>query len=380
MWFLKTDTLFLIIVFCLLSSLLRRLLGGSRAGMICPFLELGVLFYIDKPLALFYLGYICIVYIMAHVLKAAGKGRGRGLIMLLFCLLSAVPFLVGRLPGLFPIADGMIFIGIAFNMLKAIDALYYVYYGGEPVSFPVLVNYMLFLPVFTAGPVFRYRDFLAEMSAACKTLDYQGILEGMKRFVRGAFKKIFVLKIIVIIFDRLRELGSNTFVSLCIILLSYLMLYFDLSGYSDMAIGLSMVAGFNAPENFKRPWDAPSLTKFWRSWHASVSDFIREHIYVVVSRYKLSKWHSGVIGLLSMILMAMWHDFNLLFLLAGIYNGLLLMGENFFSLTTVNKRKANKAYYYLRCVLTNFLFAVNTLVFTLEPGEILPVLSGLLHM
>jgi len=376
MWFLKTDTLFIIIAYCLFSGALGGLLGHRRIfWAVCPAAALGVICYIDMLAAAFYAGYICIALLMTHILHKAEKRKG--LLMVLLCTLALVPFILSRFPALFPITGGSFMIGIAFNMLKVIDALYYVYYGGQAVRPLIFINYMLFIPVFTAGPVIRYRDFLKEADAKPKADKLYGTLE---RIIRGLFKKVVMVKLLIMVFDRLRELTPNTAVSLAVIVMSYLILYFDLSGYSDIALGLSQIAGVTAAENFKKPWTAPTLTQFWRSWHASVSDFIREHIYVVLSKYKLNKWHSGIIGLFSMILMSMWHDFNLLFLIAGVYNGLLLFFENIFALTTVNKRKANKLYYIFRCIVTNLLFAVNTLVFTLSPDEILPVLSGLIHI
>ena len=376
MWFLKTETLFIIIAYCLFSGVLGGLLRhGGIFWAICPAAAMGVIYYIDSKAAVFYIGYICAALLMTRILRKAEKQAGG--LMVLFCILASAPFILSRFPELFPITGGAFMIGIAFNMLKVIDALYYVYYGGQAVRPLIFINYMLFIPVFTAGPVFRYRDFLKEADAKPKPEKIYGV---PGRIIRGLFKKAVAVKLFIMVFDRLRELTPNPAVSLGIIIISYLILYFDLSGYSDIAIALSQAAGITAPENFKKPWTAPTLTQFWRSWHASVSDFIREHIYVVLSKHKLSKWHSGIIGLLSMILMSMWHGFNLLFLIAGVYNGLLLFFENIFSLTTLNKRKANKLHYALRCILTNFLFAVNSLVFTLQPEEVLPVLLGLIHI
>lgn len=368
MWFLRTDTLFLIILVCLLTALLRR--GNIPLRWLLPVMEAVVLVYISLPLAIFSLIYTAAVWLLTAALYK--WKRGAGFFMVLCCLLAVLPLFIVRLE-LFALPFALI--GFAFNMFKAIDALYYVYYGKERVSFPVFLNYMFFLPVFTAGPVFRYREFLQGFTNP-SPLTAEIMRESVLRVIRGLFKKVVLVSLATQLFTHLRGLEGRWFLSLAMTILSYAILYLDLSGYSDAAIALSAVCGVKAPENFKKPWLAPTYTQFWRSWHASVSDFIREHIYVVVSKKKLNRFHSGLIGLAVMAVMAMWHEFNLVYFYAGLYNGVILMLENFWRQTTVNRRKTRLPAFILRCVLTNMLFALNTLVFTLPPDEILPVLRG----
>jgi len=372
MWYLQSGTFLLIAAFSLAIAVLRKLLSQKILNVLLPVAEIALVAFISVKLAVFYAVYVALGIFSTWLLL---KFRKKALFALL-CVVAAVPFFIGRLDA-FGLAVPTWFegIGIAFAMLKAIDALYYVYYSGEAVSPVVYVNYLLFLPVFTAGPVFRYRDFKKTFESPIP-LTAAELAQDFKRVIRGMFKKVVLAEIAVTAMNQLLLKNISVFVSLAVTVVSYFILFFDLSGYSDIAIAFGRLAGFDVPENFKRPMLAPSFTQFWRSWHASLSDWIREHIYVVVVKKRLKKPATAMIAFFTMVIMSLWHGFNLPYLLAGAYNGLLLMCENLFSLTTVNSKKTKKSVYYLRCFAVNFLFALNTLVFTLPPERLPEILRG----
>jgi alginate O-acetyltransferase complex protein AlgI len=237
---------------------------------------------------------------------------------------------------------------------------------------------MLFLPVLTAGPIFRYRDFLKTFDNPI-ALNAEEAVNDVKRIIRGMFKKVVLVELLSYAATVLLAGEVGWFQSFVIVVISYMLLYFDLSGYSDMAIALGRLAGYEIPENFKKPLRAPTFTQFWRSWHATLSDWIREHIYIVVAKKKLGKPASASIAFATMIVMSLWHGFNVPFLLAGVYNGILLAAENLLSLTTVNIRKTRRSVFYLRCFAVNFLFALNTLVFSIPADKLTVVLRGFLN-
>lgn len=379
MWFLQTDTLIIVTCVTVFIAVMRwkYSIWGVKIPInyLLPLLDIAVLIYISKRLAVLYLLYVAGGYLATVILYKLQKNRL--FFFVLFCLLSSVPFFMSRISSIgMELPFLFVAIGISYNMFKIIDGLYYVYYAQEPIDALTYVNYILFIPVFTAGPIFRYRDF-AKTFANPALLTAQTFEYCVKRIIRGLFKKMVLVEIFIRIFDHLRTLQFCWYVSLSIIAMSYLLLYLDLSGYSDVAIAYGKIAGLDVPENIKKPLSSPSLTQFWRNWHVTLSDFIREHIYVVVAKKHLNRFHSGLIGFFTMLIMTLWHGFNVPYLIAGVYNGTLIMLENLFSLTTVNKRNTNKYYFVFRCFLTNFLFAMNTLMFTLHPSEIIPVLTGL---
>ncbi len=379
MWFLEIDKLFIITIVTLFIGFLRLCNAGLGTKIpinyILPVMEIGVIFYISKRLAIFYLIYIMVTYFLAMVLFKSSKNKK--LLFFIFCLIACVPFFVNRLPDLgIELSNVFFIIGISYSIFKVIDIYYHVYYSGEFISFPVYINYILFLPVFTAGPIHRYREFEKSMNNPI-LLDMEVISYSVRRIIRGLFKKLVIMELLFIGFDHLQTLDLRWNISLFIIITSYAILFFDLSGYSDIAIAFGSLAGILVPENFKKPWAAPTMTQFWRNWHVTLSDFIREHIYVVIVKKRLTKIQGGIIGFFTMVIMALWHGFNIPYVIAGVYLGIILFFESIFSQTTLNRRTTNRIYFAFRCLLTNFLFGLNTLVFTLPGDKVIKVISGL---
>ena len=373
MWFLDVNILLILIATGFAIMFLRVINQKSKIKLpidhIIALSTLVILFFIDKKVLIFYIFYILITYLFNIILLRAK--RFKKLLFFVFSILAILPFIFGRFDNLFLI------LGMAYIIFKAVDSFYHTYYGEQKIDFLTYVNFILFLPVFTAGPIHRYREFAATMKSPIKP-SFDNVTFAAQRIIRGFFKKVVLVNVTTIPFQHLQEVEQSWFVSLLIILLSYLIIYFDLSGYSDIAIGIGALWGIKVPENFKQPWNAPTMSQFWRSWHVSLSDNIREHIYVVLVKKKMTKFQGGLIGLMTMVIMSMWHGFNVPYLIAGIYLGLILFIENIFSITTLNKRTTNPIHYRLRCIVTNFLFALNSLVFTLPSDKVLPVIKGLL--
>lgn len=373
MWFLQTDTLLALVAFSLVLGLLRKFLPQKVTALLSPLASLGVIAWISPSLAAFSLAYGLAGWLLAVCLKRAAGKKG---FFPLFCLLAIVPFVLSRAGELgFALTLPFETVGLAFQMLKVIDVFYYVYYSGEDVAFVPYLGYLFYLPVFTAGPLFRYRDYL-RAAAKPLLLDVAELTGDVRRMIRGLFKKVVLCRLAVEAMTALTALRLNLPLCLLIVAVSWCILYWDLSGYSDIAIALGRLGGLDTPENFKKPLRAASLTQFWRSWHATLSDWIREHIYVVVAKKKLSRGLSALIAFATMVVMALWHGFNVPYLLAGCWNGAWLAAENLLGLTTVNRRKTKKSVLFARCLLVNFVFGLNTLVFTLSPDTVLAVLRG----
>lgn len=372
MWFLDVNILLLLIASGFAIMFLRTINYKSKINLpidhIIALSTLVILFSIDKKLLLFYILYILITYLFNIILLKVK--RYRKLLFFTFSVLAIVPFIFGRFDNIFFI------LGIAYTIFKAIDSFYHTYYGEQKIDFLTYVNFILFLPVFTAGPIHRYREFSSSMKSPIKP-SVENVSYATRRIILGFFKKVVLVALVTIPFTHLQELTPSWSVSILLIVLSYLIIYLDLSGYSDIAIGIGSLWGIKVPENFKKPWNAPTMTQFWRSWHVSLSDNIREHIYVVMVKKKITKLQGGLVGFMTMVIMAMWHGFNLPYLIAGTYLGLILFIENIFSITTLSRRTTSALHFRLRCITTNFLFALNSLVFTLPHDRVLPVIKGL---
>lgn len=382
MWYLQVDILLRLLTaigaMLLLSGLSRLILKKDLSPKVLIFANITIIAYVSPQLALFSAGYALITFIFARILRPLKKTRR--FFFVFFSILCTVPFFYGRMTEFFPQLPVIItFVGIAYHMLRAVDAMYFVYYTEMKVPFLTYMNYMLFFPTFTSGPIFRYRDFQKVFQKPAP-LTADRFITCVKRFIKGMFKKMVVLYFVTTVFQFLIGSPKHWYISILIVILSYLLLYFDLSGYSDIAIAAGSVMGYTVPENFRKPWAAASFTQFWRNWHITLSDWVREHIFVVLNGRKLGRWASAGMGFLVMFVMEMWHGFTLPYIIGGVYNGLCLGLENLFGLTTADKRKMKKSVYIIRCITVNGLFAVNTLLMTVTPSQLVEIVKGLVTL
>lgn len=378
MWYLEAPKLFLLLItsgiMTLFSGITRLVFKKDLAPKVLILANVAVIGIISYELLLISLGYILITFIMIKHLTH--RKRCRKFLFVLYCLICTIPFLYGRMHEFVPQLPVLIvFIGIAYHMLKAVDALYFVYYTEMDIPFFTYANYILFFPTFTAGPIFRYRDWLRVYTNP-KKLTFDDFIGYIKRFIKGMFKKMVVLWFVTAVFTHILDMELTWYLSLLLIVLSYITVYLDLSGYSDIAIATGSAMGFTVPENFRKPLSSASFTVFWRNWHITLSDWVREHIFVVLNGKRLGRIASALVGFCTMFVMEMWHGFTFPYIIGGIYNGLCLGFENLFGLTKVDKRKMNKAVYVLRCILVNFAFAVNTLLFTVNTEQFFRILKS----
>lgn len=382
MWFLEADIALRLLGGCVLwaaaSVLARKYWSQSKLESFLPILDLALIAYVSEWLAVFYAVYTVVTFGIAH-LAGRGKGAWRQVVFVLCCLLCAVPFFYIRFRELFPELPLLFALtGIAYNMLKAVDAVYYVYYTGERLNLLHYANYMLFFPVITAGPILRYRDFSRSL-ARPQPVNGESLTRDFKRLIRGYFKKVVVMALVNVVLARLAALSPRPWWSVAACLVSYLLLWLDMSGYADIAIAMGGFLGLKVPENFKKPLKAVSFTQFWRNWHVSLTDWIREHIFVVLNGKKLSKYQGAMIGFGTMMVMGLWHGFSLTFVLDGLMNGSLLAFENLCGITTV-KRGANRYYVLFRRCVVALVFSFTTIFYTLDSTQLSNVLRGFVSL
>lgn len=380
MWFLQTDTLQLLCLICTFFGLVSCVSKAQYPKLLrlLPLVELLFLGYVSMGFTAFYVVYILLTWGFVLFLRRVEKGRG--LVFGLLCAGCILPLVYSRFSEELALPMyGVALIGLAYNMLKAIDVLYYEYFTGEKADFEVYCNYMLFLPVLTAGPVFRYRDF-QKTWARPSILTLDRFTEGVKRIILGLFSKVVLSAIGVSVLEKLTADTIVWYKSLLIPLVSLAILYFDMSGYASVAIGLGNILGIQVPENFKKPFQCASFTQFWRNWHVTVSDWIREHVFILFRKTRLSKWQGAAVSVMVMVVMGLWHDFTILYLVDGVILGVFLAVEAIFGLGTVNKRKTPKWNFRMRCFAVFYLFAINSMIFTLMPEQMGQVFRGFLTL
>ncbi|MDE7154116.1 MAG: MBOAT family protein [Muribaculaceae bacterium] len=220
-------------------------------------------------------------------------------------------------------------IGISFYIFQSISYLTDVYRRLSPVqkSMLDLLLYIAMFPQLIAGPIVRYGTVAEEINH--RTVTHADISAGSYRFFIGLGKKVIFANILGEIATQL--LGGNlahlsTAGAWVGIIAFTLQIYFDFSGYSDMAIGLGRSVGFHFPENFNHPYTCNSITDFWRRWHMSLGSFFRDYVYIPMGG---NRRHQVLNILTVWFLTGMWHGASWNFILWGLYFGLIIMIEKY---------------------------------------------------
>lgn len=189
-----------------------------------------------------------------------------------------------------------------------------------------LALYAFLFPQLIAGPIVRYQTIEKEIENRYSSLD--DISEGVRRFSFGLGKKILVANYVAIIADNIFALSEISVITAWLGAIAYMLqIYFDFSGYSDMAIGLGRIFGFHFNENFNYPYEASSVTDFWRRWHISLSSWFRDYVYIPLGGNRCSKarWIFNLFVVWS--LTGFWHGANWTFIAWGLYYFVFLLLE-----------------------------------------------------
>ena len=221
-------------------------------------------------------------------------------------------------------------IGISFYTFQILSYVIDLYWGRIALqrNFFYLLLYVSFFPQLIAGPIVRYQTVEEEIRTRHESLDE--VYTGLKRFIVGLGKKVILANGVAAISETVYAGDPAVFGTAMywIAALAYtLQIYFDFSGYSDMAIGLGWMFGFHFLENFNDPYCACSITDFWRRWHISLSSWFRDYIYIPLggNRAGKARWIRNL--LIVWGLTGLWHGAQWNFILWGLYYGLLLIAE-----------------------------------------------------
>jgi alginate O-acetyltransferase complex protein AlgI len=237
-------------------------------------------------------------------------------------------------------------IGFSYFLLKCIHVMRASARGiVAPPTAPELLHYALFLPTLTSGPLYRLDTFVAQLDAP-KQLTWDAVHDGLLRCLRGVAKKVVVVRalgaVVADLHARALAWQPATFVAL------YVMLYFDFSGYTDIAIGFGRLLGFEVPENFKHPFTSTTLTQFWRNWHATLGDWLRENVFIPLGGLRAEGVRLSAIVLGNMLVVGLWHGWSLVFLAWGAYHGTLLLVENWLGVKPLRPHRTPRWRLWLR--------------------------------
>ena len=247
-------------------------------------------------------------------------------------------------------------IGISFYTFQIMSYTVDVYRGQVPAqrNFVDLACYVAFFPQLIAGPIVRYSDVAPQLKS--RSMNPQNCRLGAGRFLVGLGKKILLANLLgeVCTAWHMTQDGSVLF-SWMYAAAYTLHIYFDFSGYSDMAIGLGRMFGFYFPENFRHPYVSRSITEFWRRWHISLGTWFRDYVYIPLGGNRRGKWCQLRNILVIWFLTGFWHGAAWNFICWGLYFGALLILEKLWLLERLQKHRLLSHIYVLLAVVFGFV-------------------------
>lgn len=221
-------------------------------------------------------------------------------------------------------------IGLSFYTFQAMSYIIDVYRNDAPPArnFWDLSAFIALFPQLIAGPVLRYKDLADQFTARSHT--FEKFSEGALRFMVGLCKKVLIADGVAGLADRAFASSDPSAADAWLGAVAYtVQLYFDFSGYSDMAVGLGLMMGFRFMENFNHPYISRSITEFWTRWHISLSSWLRDYLYIPLGGNRRGGGRTYVNLLLVMLLGGLWHGANWTFVLWGAWHGLFLVVERY---------------------------------------------------
>ncbi|MDB2007629.1 MBOAT family O-acyltransferase [[Clostridium] symbiosum] len=238
----------------------------------------------------------------------------------------------GRLAGkeLFPLRDIVLPLGISFYTFQAISYVVDVYRGKSPAQKNLfhMALYLFLFPQILSGPIIKYHQVAGQLTNRNETISIQ--FYGIKRFVYGLAKKVLLANTFGQSVDYIMGVPSGqmgTLTAWLAVILYTLQIYYDFSGYSDMAIGLGRIFGFYYEENFNYPYLSSSITEFWRRWHISLSTWFRNYLYIPLGGNRKGLGRTCVNLFIVFLATGLWHGASMTFIIWGIYHGLFILSE-----------------------------------------------------
>ena len=247
-------------------------------------------------------------------------------------------------------------IGISFYTFQILSYVVDVHRGEVPAqkSFLKLGTYIAMFPQLIAGPIVRYADIAPQLDSRQTTLE--DVSSGACRFVIGLSKKVLLANVLYELITAFQQSRDLSVLYFWLYAVSFaLQLYFDFSGYSDMAIGLGRIFGFRFQENFNYPYISGSITEFWRRWHISLGSWFRDYVYIPLggNRVSKAKWLRNI--LVVWMLTGLWHGASWNFVLWGLGFAVLLVAEKLVYGRLLQRTHVLKHVYTLLLVTLSFV-------------------------
>lgn len=286
----------------------------------------------------------------------------------LLCFFKYSDFLISNVNSLFNLNIKLLNItlpiGISFYTFQTLSYTIDVYKGQVKAQKNIIAfgTYVSLFPQLIAGPIVQYKTVANQLENRCENMDL--FSKGIDRFLIGLFKKVLLANSIGLLWSQISEMNFNTLplITAWIGIIAFaFQIYFDFSGYSDMAIGLGHMFGFSFLENFDYPYMSKSITEFWRRWHISLGTWFREYVYIPLGGNKKGLLNQIRNITIVWLLTGIWHGASWNFLIWGAYFGVILIIEKVFLLKYLKRCPKFIAHIY-----TMFLILISWVLFAFD--------------
>ena len=336
----------------------------------------GAIYGKSKAMVVYLLAFIIYQYVLVFIAQRMDSKRLKPLVML-----SILPLVVNKVFAITQL-HLLAFIGISYMSFKTIQIMLEISDGliKEKISVKDYLQFLLFFPTVSSGPIDRSRRFLKEISEVMPRKDYLELAgDGIYRIVLGLLYKVVLSTYVYQILLALSNTGTVVY-SIKYMYLYTLYLFFDFAGYSLMAVGSSNVLGIQTPMNFNKPFLSIDIKDFWTRWHITLSTWLRDFVFsrvlmqVIRKKWFKNRLHNAAYAyMVNMLVMGFWHGISISYIAYGFYHGVLMSGfEIYQKKSTFYKKHKNKTWYKLMSwFVTMNLVMVGFFIFSGEPYKII---------
>lgn len=336
----------------------------------------GAIYGKSRAMIVYLLVFIVYQYFLVFLAQRIEAKRLKPLVFL-----SILPLVINKVFALTSL-HLLAFIGISYMSFKTIQIMLEISDGliKEKISIKDYLQFLLFFPTVSAGPIDRSRRFLKEINEVMPRKDYLELAgDGVYRIVLGLLYKVVLSTYVYQMLLALSNTGTVVY-SIKYMYLYTLYLFFDFAGYSLMAVGSSNILGIQTPMNFNKPFLSVDIKDFWTRWHITLSTWLRDFVFsrvlmqVIRKKWFKNRLHNATYAyMVNMLVMGFWHGLSVSYIVYGFYHGVLMAGfEVYQKKSNLYKKNKNKNWYkLLSWFVTMNLIMIGFFIFSGEPYKIL---------
>ena len=344
--------------------------------LVLSLLFAGAIYGKSRAMIVYLISFVTYQYFLVFIAQRIETKRLKPLVFL-----SIFPLVINKIFALTSL-HLLAFIGISYMSFKTIQIMLEISDGliKEKISIKDYLQFLLFFPTVSAGPIDRSRRFLKEINEVMPRKEYLELAgDGVYRIVLGLLYKIVLSTYVYQMLLTLNNTGTVVY-SIKYMYLYTLYLFFDFAGYSLMAVGSSNILGIQTPMNFNKPFLSVDIKDFWTRWHITLSTWLRDFVFsrvlmqVIRKKWFKNRLHNATYAyMVNMLVMGFWHGLSVSYIVYGFYHGVLMAGfEVYQKKSTFYKKNKNKNWYkLLSWFVTMNLVMIGFFIFSGEPYKIL---------